>query len=157
MVEGLLLACVGLAMCLLFPTNLPVVLVGQFIKVSGTIPSSYLASVLLSEALDDVQEKSGARCDGFTSSLYNSILTLTSGIAVSILNGGMAVLGYAAPSAGEAVAQPQPVQLFFYLLSNGGGSSGVSHFSGNAFLFWKSKKETFERDISQCGYYQLKF
>lgn len=140
MVEGLLLACVGLAMCLLFPTNLPVVLVGQFIKASGTIPSSYLASVLLSEALDDVQEKSGVRCDGFTSSLYNSILTLTSGIAVSILNGGMAVLGYAAPSAGEAVAQPQPVQLFFTFCQMGVALLAYPILAGMLSCFGKAKK-----------------
>ena len=55
---------------------------GQFIKACGTIPSTYLANVLLSEALDDVQAKSGVRCDGFTSSLYNSMLTITNGLDV---------------------------------------------------------------------------
>ena len=77
MVGGLLLSCGGLGVCLAFPTSLPAVLAGQFIKAFGTIPSTYLASVLLSEALDDVHAKSGVRCDGFTSSLYNSMLTIT--------------------------------------------------------------------------------
>lgn len=81
----------------------------QFIKACGTIPSTYLASVLLSEALDDVHAKSGVRCDGFTSSLYNSMLTITSGLAVSLLNGGMALFGYLAPAAGAIPTQPQAV------------------------------------------------
>lgn len=119
MVGGLFLSCVGLGVCVFFPRNLPVVLVGQFIKACGTIPSGYLASVLLGEALDDVEGKSGVRCDGFTSSLYNSLLTLTNGIAISVLNGGMAVFQYVAPS-GEAVAvQPQGVQMFFVFCEMG--------------------------------------
>lgn len=113
MVGGLILSCIGLGVCLLFPRNLPVVLAGQFIKACGTIPSGYLASVLLGEALDDVEKKSGARCDGFTSSLYNSLLTITNGIAISVLNAGMAVFQYAAPSAGKVAVQPQGVQVFF--------------------------------------------
>ena len=100
-------------MCLALPTSLPAVLAGQFIKACGTIPSTYLASVLLSEALDDVQAKSGVRCDGFTSSLYNSMLTITGGVAVSLLNGGMALFGYLAPAAGAIPTQPQAVRGFF--------------------------------------------
>ena len=113
MVGGLLLSCGGLGVCLAFPTSLPAVLAGQFIKACGTIPSTYLASVLLSEALDDVHAKSGVRCDGFTSSLYNSMLTITSGVAVSLLNGGMALFGYLAPAAGAIPTQPQAVRGFF--------------------------------------------
>lgn len=119
MVGGLLLACVGLALCIMFPTNLLLVLSGQFIKACGTIPSGYLASVLLSETMDDVQEKSGVRCDGFTSSLYNSILTLTGGIATSILNAGMALFHYVVPSAETVVMQPQGLQVFFVFCQMG--------------------------------------
>ena len=114
MVGGLLLSCGGLGVCLAFPTSLPAVLVGQFIKACGTIPSTYLASVLLSEALDDVQAKSGVRCDGFTSSLYNSMLTITSGVAVSLLNGGMALFGLLGTSRGS---HPHPAP----------GRAGVLH------------------------------
>ena len=113
MVGGLLLSCGGLGVCLVFPTSLPAVLAGQFIKACGTIPSTYLANVLLSEALDDVQAKSGVRCDGFTSSLYNSMLTITNGLAVSLLNGGMALFGYLAPAAGAIPTQHQAVRGFF--------------------------------------------
>ena len=113
MVGGFIMAIAGLALCVLFPKNLPLVLAGQFIKACGTIPSGYLASVLLSEALDDVQNQSGVRCDGFTSSLYNSVLTLAGGIGVSVINAGMAVFGYVAPSATTVVAQSQSVQNFF--------------------------------------------
>lgn len=110
---GFLISAVGLAFCLLRPTSLSIVLTGQIIKACGTIPASYLSSVLLGEALDDVQLRSGQRCDGFTSSLYNSICTIMGGLAVSLLNAGMAIFGYIAPSATCVTPQPAAVQNFF--------------------------------------------
>lgn len=118
MAGGFLLAAVGLLVCLLFPRSLPLVLAGQMLKACGTIPSTYLVSLLLGEALDDVELRSGVRCDGFTSSLYNALTTLCSGAALSILNAGMALCGYVAPAAG-AVTQPAAVQQFFVLCQMG--------------------------------------
>ena len=110
---GLLTAALGLVVCLLRPASLPVVLLGQIVKACGTIPVGFLGSVLLGEALDDVQRSSGQRCDGFTSSLYNSMQTIAGGIAVSILNAGMAIFGYIAPSVTAITPQPAAVQSFF--------------------------------------------
>ena len=42
-----------------------------------------------------------------------SMLTITNGVAVSLLNGGMALFGYLAPAAGAIPTQPQAVRGFF--------------------------------------------
>jgi len=116
---GFLLSAVGLLLCVCFPRSLPLVLLGQIIKSVGLIPSGFLGSVLLGEALDDVQLRSGQRCDGFSSSLYNSINTIAGGIATSLLNAGMAIFGYIAPTASAVVAQPAGVQGFFVFCQMG--------------------------------------
>ncbi len=137
MCGGLLLSAVGLLICVLFPKSLPLVLVGQFIKASGTIPSTYLVSVLLGDALDDVEKVSGQRCDGFSSSIYNAMITVCSGLAFSVLNGGMAALGYLAPSQTQITAQPEGVQAFFVFCQMG---IGLLLYPVMAWLLWKQQK-----------------
>ncbi len=112
---GFLISAAGLGVCLLNPTSLTVVLAGQIIKACGGIPVGFLGSVLLGEALDDVQRCSGQRCDGFTSSLYNSIHTVMGGVAISLLNAGMAIFGYVAPTVTAVTPQPAAVQTFFVI------------------------------------------
>ena len=151
MVDGFLMAAAGLGLCVLFPRSLPLVLAGQFIKACGTIPSGYLASVLLSEALDDVYKQSGVRCDGFTSSLYNSVLTLTGGIAISLINAGMAVFGYVAPSAGVIVAQPQAVQSFFTFCQMGAPLMVYPMLAILLARFGKASKATKPADAAELA------
>ncbi len=136
MCGGLLLSALGLLLCFLFPRSLPLVLAGQFIKACGTIPSTYLVSVLLGDALDDVRTRSGQRCDGFTSSIFNAIQTVSHGLAYSILNGGMAALGYIAPSGGSIPVQPDGVQLFFAFCQLG---IGVLVYPLLSWLLWKQQ------------------
>ncbi len=133
---GLLLSAVGLLICVLFPKSLPLVLVGQFIKACGTIPSTYLVSVLLGDALDDVERVSGQRCDGFSSSVYNAMITVCSGLAFSVLNGGMAALGYLAPSQTLIPVQPEAVQIFFVFCQMG---LGLVIYPILAWLLWKQQ------------------
>ncbi len=137
MCGGLILSAVGLLICVLFPKSLPLVLVGQFIKACGTIPSTYLVSVLLGDALDDVEKVSGRRCDGFSSSIYNAMITVSSGLAFSILNGGMAALGYLTPSQTLIPAQPEGVQAFFVFCQMG---TGLLLYPIMAWLLWKQQK-----------------
>ncbi len=137
MCGGLLLAAVGSAVCLIFPRSLPLVLLGQVLKAIGTIPATYLMSLLLGGALDDVQEKTGTRVDGFTSSLVNAILTVSGGLAYSLLNGGMAALGYIAPAAGAIPVQNAGVQAFFIFCQMG---VGVVLYPALAWLLWKQEK-----------------
>lgn len=119
MVFGFLLAAAGTALCLINPRNLPMVLSGQVIKSVGLIPSTFMVSAMLGEALDDVEEKTGVRCDGFSSSVYNVVFTITTGAAMCILNLGLTQLGYLAPAADCIPVQNGAVQNFFIFCALG--------------------------------------
>ena len=111
---GFLLSAVGCLLCLLNPTSLPMVLLGQIIKSIGLIPSSFMASTLMADALDDVERVSGERCDGFSSSTFNIITTLSGGVAIGVFNFFLARLGYLAPGiAATLPVQNNAIQGFF--------------------------------------------
>ena len=112
MMYGFLLAAAGCLLCVCNPLSLPLVLAGQFIKAVGLIPSAYMVTTLLADALDDVEEKSFRRCDGFSSSVFNIITTVSAGIALCIFNFFLTRLGYQAPGAGILPVQNSGVQGF---------------------------------------------
>ncbi|MDE7018602.1 MAG: MFS transporter [Lachnospiraceae bacterium] len=113
MAGGFLLAAAGTAVCVWNPQNIKVVLAGQVLKSIGLIPSTYMVSAMLGDALDDVEEKTGVRCDGFSSSVYNIVFTLTTGVAMCILNLGLTQLGYVAPEMDDIPLQNEAVRGFF--------------------------------------------
>lgn len=119
MVFGFILAAAGTAVCLADPRNLVTVLVGQAVKSVGLIPSTFMVSAMLGEALDDVEEKTGVRCDGFSSSIYNVVFTITTGVAMCILNLGLTQLGYIAPAADNIPVQNGAVQNFIIFCAVG--------------------------------------
>ncbi len=109
---GMIIATAGVLLCLLNPRNLALVLTGQVIRTIGLIPSTYMVSGLLGDALDDVERVSGQRCDGFSSSVFNCITTISSGIALCAFNFGISHLGYQAPSENLIPVQPLSIQNF---------------------------------------------
>ena len=114
MAGGFLLASAGTLLCFLNPTNLKLVLIGQAVKSVGLIPSTYMVTALLGDALDDVREKTGERCDTLSSAAVNVINTVTTGLAMAILNFGITRLGYIAPADGLPLpVQPDAVKQFF--------------------------------------------
>ena len=114
MAAGFILAAVGTLLCFLNPTNLVMVLIGQGIKSIGLIPSTYMVTAMLGDALDDVRDKTGERCDGFSSAAFNVIMTVTTGLAMAALNFGITRLGYVAPTEGAAIpTQPALIKNFF--------------------------------------------
>ena len=117
MMYGFLLSAVGCILCLLNPTSLPLVLLGQFIKATGLIPSTFLVTTLLADALDDVERTTGRRLDGFSSSIFSIMGTLAGGAATAIFNFFLTRLGYIPPIAtstlGVIPSQPASVQGFF--------------------------------------------
>ena len=119
MAGGFLLAAAGTAVCFCNPRNLSVVLIGQAVKSIGLIPSTFMVSAMLGDALDDVEEQTGIRCDGFSSSVYNIVYTLTTGAAMCILNLGLTRLGYQAPAADCIPVQKETVQNFFIFCAVG--------------------------------------
>ena len=112
MVGGFVLAFVGVLICLINPGNLVLVLTGQVLRTIGLIPSTFMISSMLGDALDEVEQVSGRRCDGFSSSVMNCITTLMGGIALCIFNFGISRLGYQAPTETFIPVQNGAVQNF---------------------------------------------
>lgn len=112
LLAGMIVATLGAALCLLNPRSLTLVLAGQFIRTIGLIPGTYLISSLLGDALDDVERVSGQRCDGFSSSVFNCIITISGGIALAAFNFGISHLGYQAPTADLIPVQNDTIQSF---------------------------------------------
>jgi len=111
---GFLLFSAGSAVCWMFAENMTLVLAGQFIKNLGGLPSAYIFMALFADTLDDVEWRSGFRCDGIAMSIYNIIAVAMVGICTGIFNGMLSASGYVAPylnQAGELIAvQPQSAQ-----------------------------------------------
>jgi glycoside/pentoside/hexuronide:cation symporter, GPH family len=100
---GFVLYAIGSAICWLFPTNMTIMLVGQFIKNIGGLPCSYVFMALFADVLDHVEWKSGFRCDGLAMSIYNIIAVAMLGVCTGIFNGFIAKAGYVAPSVVDGI------------------------------------------------------
>lgn len=113
-IAGCVLIAIGSAICWMFPTNMTIMLVGQFIKNMGGLPGSYIFMALFADVLDHVEWKCGYRCDGIAMSAYNIIAVAMVGICTGIFNGLLAGAGYVAPEivdgATVAATQSQGVQ-----------------------------------------------
>lgn len=94
---GFLLYALGSAICWMTPTNLYIVLVGQFIKNIGGLPCAYVFMALFADGLDHLEWKSGIRCDGTAMSIYNIIAVAIIGVATAIFNAMISGAGYVAP------------------------------------------------------------
>ena len=94
---GFILYAIGSAICWMFPTNMVIMLVGQFIKNIGGLPCAYVFMALFADVLDHVEWKSGFRCDGIAMSVYNIIAVAMVGICTGVFNGLLAKSGYIAP------------------------------------------------------------
>lgn len=107
---GFLLYSLGSLVCWLFPTNLPIVLVGQFIKNIGGLPCAYVFMALFADGLDHIEWKSGIRCDGTAMSVYNIIAVAIVGVSTALFNAMISGAGYIAPELvdGVTVAAAQP-------------------------------------------------
>jgi len=107
---GFVLYAIGSLICWIFPTNLTVVLIGQFIKNIGGLPCAYVFFALFADSLDHIEWKSGIRCDGLSVSVYSTIAVAMVGICTGIFNALLAGTGYIAPSidaSGATVAAAQ--------------------------------------------------
>lgn len=108
---GFVLYALGSLICCLAPTDMTIVLVGQFIKNIGGLPCAYVFMALFADTLDHVEWKTGIRCDGTAMSIYNIIAVASVGICTGIFNWLLASAGYIAPTidaAGATVAAEQP-------------------------------------------------
>lgn len=108
-VAGFVLFVLGSAICCLAPTDMTVVLVGQFIKNIGGLPCSYILMALFADVLDHLEWKNHFRVDGLSASVLTIFATVTAGIANGVFNLMLSVTGYVAPEFinGETVAYTQ--------------------------------------------------
>lgn len=119
---GFILYSVGSAICWMFPTNMVVVLIGQFIKNIGGLPCSYVFMALFADVLDHLEWKNNFRCDGIAMSVYNIIAVSSVGIVTGLFNMMLAKSGYVAPSlingitvAAEQTAVTKNTMTFFFV------------------------------------------
>lgn len=94
---GFLIMSLGSAICWLVPNNMGIVIGGQFIKNLGSLPSAYVFMALFADGLDNLEWKSGIRCDGTAMSIYNILAVTTIGVATAVFNGFLSSSGYQAP------------------------------------------------------------
>ncbi|MBO4889038.1 MAG: MFS transporter [Firmicutes bacterium] len=121
---GFVLYAIGGLICFLFPRNMVIMLIGQFIKNMGGLPCSYVFAALFADVLDHIEYKCGFRCDGLAASVNSVVTTVAVGISSGILNLSMSFAGYKAPDfieeTGETIgyvqnAATQNVFTFFFV------------------------------------------
>ena len=122
-VIGFVLYALGSAVCWMAPTNLYIVLVGQFIKNIGGLPCAYVFMALFADTLDNLEWKNGFRCDGIAMSAYSVIITAAAGIVTGIFNGGIAAAGYIAPE--TVTVAPELTEAMQKILTNADGTFSV--------------------------------
>ena len=122
-VIGFVLYAIGSAICWIAPTNLYIVLVGQFIKNIGGLPCAYVFMALFADTLDNLEWKNGFRCDGIAMSAYSVIITAAAGIVTGIFNGGIAAAGYIAPE--TVTVAPELTEAMQKILENADGTFSV--------------------------------
>jgi len=102
---GCSLIAIGSMICWLFPTNMVIVLIGQFIKNMGGLPGSYVFMALFADCLDHIEWKSRDRIDGTAMSIYNIIAVAMVGIMTGVFNWMLAKAGYIAPFTARSVSE----------------------------------------------------
>lgn len=110
---GFVIGAVGCLIVLLNPHNLVIVLVGLVIKSFGALPT-YLMTAFLAEALDHIEWKNHFRADGFAASITTIVVTVGTGLAQTVILGGIDAFGYIAPTSNmDTITQPAAMQTFF--------------------------------------------
>ena len=102
---GFVLYAIGSLICWIFPTNLVVVLIGQFIKNIGGLPCAYVFMALFADCLDHLEWKTDKRIDGAAMSIYNIIAVAMVGIMTGVFNWMLAKAGYLAPLTAKSTAE----------------------------------------------------
>ncbi len=106
---GCALISTGSLICWLFPANMVIVLIGQFIKNMGGLPGSYVFMALFADCLDHLEWKTSDRMDGTAMSIYNIIAVAMVGIMTGVFNWLLARAGYLAPITAGSVSEAASV------------------------------------------------
>ncbi|MCR5041103.1 MAG: MFS transporter, partial [Clostridia bacterium] len=101
---GFILYAVGSLICWIFPHDLVIVLIGQFIKNIGGLPCAYVFMALFADCLDHLEWKKDLRMDGAAMSIYNIIAVAMVGIMTGVFNRLLSAAGYIAPITADGAA-----------------------------------------------------
>ena len=102
---GFIIMAVGSLICWIFSNNLVMVLIGQFIKNIGSLPSAYVFMALFADCLDHVEWKKNIRLDGTAMSIYNIIAVAMVGVMTGVFNWMLASSGYIAPFTASSTSE----------------------------------------------------
>jgi GPH family glycoside/pentoside/hexuronide:cation symporter len=95
---GMIIGVIGGVISIIAPTNLVVVSIGIALKCLGSAPACYLILAMISDVIDHLEIKNGFRSDGFTMSIYSSIMTGATGIGTALFNAILGATKYQAPT-----------------------------------------------------------
>ena len=91
---GLAFATLGGLIGFINVNSFPIVCTAVVLKGIGIVPAQYVMLALISDILDHLEAKNGFRSDGFTMSLYSSIMVGLGGLGMGIINAMLSFSGY---------------------------------------------------------------
>ena len=141
-VIGLIFSVLGGAVAFMGVHNFKMVCAGVVLKAVGIIPSQYVMLAVISDVLDHLEAKNGFRSDGFTMSIYGSIMVGLLGLAVGIVSGLLGMTGYDATLVKQPVAA-ENVLIFVYL------GMDILTFIVSIFLLWRMDVERYAEEDQQ--------
>ena len=141
-VIGLIFSVLGGAVAFLGVHNFRMVCAGVVLKAVGIIPSQYVMMAVISDVLDHLEANNGFRSDGFTMSIYGSIMVGLLGLAVGIVSGLLGVTGYDASLIRQPAAA-ENVLIFVYL------GMDILTFIVSIFLLWRMDVEKYAAEDHQ--------
>ena len=83
---GMVIGVIGGIIEIIGGSNVVIVSVGVALKCLGSAPACYMILAMISDVLDHMEAKNGFRCDGFTMSIYSSIMVAATGFCTAIFN-----------------------------------------------------------------------
>ena len=89
-IGGMLVGVVGGIIAGSFYSSPVLVTIGVALKCFGSAPACYMILAMISDMLDHMEARNGFRCDGFTMSVYSSIMVASTPIMTAVFN---AILG----------------------------------------------------------------
>ena len=141
-VIGLIFSVLGGAVAFMGVHDFKMVCAGVVLKAVGIIPSQYVMLAVISDVLDHLEAKNGFRSDGFTMSIYGSIMVGLLGLAVGIVSGLLGMTGYDATLVKQPVAA-ENVLIFVYL------GMDILTFIVSIFLLWRMDVEKYAAEDQQ--------
>ena len=153
---GFILYALGSAICWAVPTNMAIVLAGQFIKNIGGLPCAYVFMALFADGLDHLEWKSGVRSDGVAMSIYNILAVATVGVATSLFNALISKAGYIAPKLenGVTVAAEQSQAVKNMITFSFVGLETITGIVLAVLLIFLSVEKTLSRKQAKIREYQ---